>query len=155
MAGAQRQLMQAGRQRQGVGQMTPRGPGISKSDGQLEQRERVALRFGDQPLAHTRRQRGEPLLEQGRRGRPVQRRELMAGQPSTIEEALGLGPQSRQESDAGAREATHGRSKNQRTCPVQIRQVIDYHQQRPRYRGVAEKSLPAPRPGPPGCPADC
>ncbi len=134
------QSLQARRQRQGAGQMRSRGPGISKSDGQLEQRERVALRIGDQPLAHGRRQRGEPLLEQGRRGRSVQRLDLVTGQSSTIEEALGLGPQSRQESDTGASEATHGRSKDQRTRPVQPLQIIDYHEQGPSCRGVAEKS---------------
>jgi hypothetical protein len=103
------------------------------------QGERVALRVGDQPLAHARRQRREPLLEQGRRGRPVERLELATGQSSAIEEAPGLRPQGRQEPDAGAGEATHGRGENQRTRPVQPLQIIDHNQQGPGGRGVAKK----------------
>jgi len=64
----------------------------------------------------------------------------VTGQSSTIEEALGLGPQRRQESDTGANEATHGQGKNQRARSVQPLRVIDYHQQRPGCRGVAKKS---------------
>ena len=134
------QVLEPRSQREDVRQMTSRRVGISKCDGQLEQRQRVALRVGHQPLAHVRRQRWEPLLEQGRRGRFVERLELVAGQSSTIEEALGFGPQRRQETDAGTGEATHGRSKHQRTRSVQPRQIIDHHQQGASHRGVAKKS---------------
>ena len=46
------QVLEARRQRQDVRRLTSCRRGVSECDGQFEQRKRVALRFGDQPLAH-------------------------------------------------------------------------------------------------------
>ena len=83
---------------------------------------------------------GNRCVEQGRRRRIVERLEFVAGQSSAIEEALGFGPHRRQETDTGAGEPTHGRSKHQRACSVQPRQVVDDHEQRASGGGVAKKS---------------
>jgi hypothetical protein len=72
---------------------------------QLQQRQRITLRLGQQSPADPRRHRGKTILQQRRRRRVVERLQLIALQARAFEEALFSRPVSGHQADPAATEA--------------------------------------------------
>jgi hypothetical protein len=75
-------------ERQHRGQRPGRLRAAEQCHGQLQQGQRVALRLGQQPLAHPRRQRRKTIPDQGGRGPLVERLQLIPWPAAPFEEAL-------------------------------------------------------------------
>jgi hypothetical protein len=71
------------------GTPAPGGTGhAGQRDWKLQERERVALRFGQKTLAHPRGERREAISQQRGRGGIVERAEVVGTKPAPLEEIL-------------------------------------------------------------------
>ena len=124
------QLAQPGAERKQRGR--PRGgerPAPAQRRRQLEQRERIAGRFGEQTPAHVRTEDREPRSHKAVRRVPVQRLELVLRQAEP-EDAPGRGAQCGQQADVAAGQPPSHEPQHLRARAIHPEHVVQHDQQR-------------------------
>jgi hypothetical protein len=106
---------------------------------ELQQREGVPLRLGQDALANGQRELGEPAVEQLPCRHVIESRHLQLGKSSVIEEVHLPGPRGTEQPDLAAREAPRDEAQHARARSVQPRQVVKDDEQRPCRGGLAEQ----------------
>lgn len=127
--GEQRLQPAAGRQRHR--QRLKRGPlRIAQHRGQLQERERVALRLREHAIANIGCERGETRINEAASRLGVERPQLKLGKHNTVEEALFLRTRGSEKADPAPRHPASCVAKHPGARPIQPRQIIDDQQQR-------------------------
>ncbi len=125
------QLAQPGVERKRRGR--PRGgerPAPAQRRRQLEQRERIAGRFGEQTPAHIRTEDREPRSHEAVRRVPVQRLEPVLRQTGALEDAPGRGAQCGQQADVAAGQPPGHEPQHLRAWAIHPEHVVQHDQQR-------------------------
>ena len=126
------------------GSVSGSGPGdvpgnLQQGHWQLEQRQWVAPRLGQQPLGHPRRQRRIAQGEQPRRGLRGQRAKIMSGDAGVVERLRLAGAGRGEHADARPRGPAGDEAERGNGHRVEPRQIVDDHEHRTRPRCVMEQ----------------
>ena len=103
-------------------------PPPAQRHGQLEQRERIACRLGEQTPAHVRTEDREPGSHKSVRHFPVQRLELVLRQARAVEDAPGRGAQCGYQADVAAGQPASHEPQHLRTWAIHPEHVVEHDQ---------------------------